>query len=287
MIKMLQLKNEYLTVEISTYGAEIQRVTASDGTEFLWNGDPAVWNGRAPILFPICGGLKDDKYIYNGKEYTLQKHGFAKEKTFCIAHHEDTRAELTFSADEETKKNYPFDFVFHAEFALDKNTLNVSYHIENLTDSEMYFSVGAHEAYACPEGIGAYSIEFDKTETLDQYMVNGSLLETEPVRMAENIKELLLKPEYFAVDALIFKHLNSNKVALKHNDSNKKITVSFPEHEYLLFWTIPGANYLCIEPWCGFPDSVDSNYDFKHKEGILCVAANQTKALTHTITFEH
>ena len=66
---MVTLKSDKLTVQISEKGAEIQSVTSNNGTEFMWCGDENVWAGRAPILFPICGGLKEDKFIYEGKEY--------------------------------------------------------------------------------------------------------------------------------------------------------------------------------------------------------------------------
>ena len=75
------IKNNELTVEISSLGAELQSVKYND-KEYLWHGDPAVWGKRAPVLFPICGGLKENKYVYEGKEYTLFKHGFSPTFTY-------------------------------------------------------------------------------------------------------------------------------------------------------------------------------------------------------------
>ena len=82
MIKIIKIENSELSVSVSTLGAELMSVSGKGGTEFLWNGDKNVWSGRAPLLFPICGGLKDDKFTYNGKEYTLPKHGFARHLEF-------------------------------------------------------------------------------------------------------------------------------------------------------------------------------------------------------------
>ena len=286
MAEQVTVKNECLTVEISTLGAEIQRVRGNGGTEFLWNGDEKVWSGRAPILFPICGGLKDDKYVFEGKEYTMYKHGFIKNKVFTVAKQNERCAELVFFSDAETKKEYPFDFVFRVIFELDKNSLTVSYKVENQSTGKMYFSVGAHEAYACPDGIENYSVVFDKKETLDSYMLDGNLLENNTVRVMEDNTEFPLKYEYFKVDALVFKHLNSRKVELIHKNSTKKVTLSFPEHEYFLLWTKPTGKYICLEPWCGIPDGVDADFEFVNKEGILSIESGKIYAAAHTITFE-
>ena len=83
MEQRVTIQNKELTVEISSLGAEIKSVK-KDGVQMMWSGDPAVWNGVAPILFPICGSLKEDKYQYEGREYTLSKHGFIKYTLFEV-----------------------------------------------------------------------------------------------------------------------------------------------------------------------------------------------------------
>ena len=64
MSNFIEIKNEYLSISINTLGAELSTITGRGGTEFLWNGDKNVWSGKAPVLFPICGGLKGGKYTY-------------------------------------------------------------------------------------------------------------------------------------------------------------------------------------------------------------------------------
>lgn len=285
MAENVTLKNEFLTVDISTLGAEIQRITGKGGTEFLWNGDETVWSGRAPILFPICGGLKEDKYVLEGKEYTMFKHGFIKNKVFTVTTQSAESAELTCFSDDETMTEYPFSFAFRAIFKLEANNLFVTYKVENLNDRTMYFSVGAHEAYACPDGIENYSVEFEKNETLNSYILDGNLLEDNFVCVMENNTIFPLKYEYFKVDALVFKNINSRKVSLKHANSTKRVTLSFPGHDYFLLWTKPTGKYICLEPWCGIPDGVDSDFDFTNKEGIIPLEAGKLYTVTHTMSF--
>ena len=80
---VVKIQNNELEVEIKSFGAELKSVK-KNGKEFLWSGDPAVWPGQAPVLFPICGGLRDDKYIFEVREYSLQKHGFAKLREYEV-----------------------------------------------------------------------------------------------------------------------------------------------------------------------------------------------------------
>lgn len=107
-MSIIEIKNECLTVGINTLGSELMYINSSGGTEFLWNGDKNVWEYRAPILFPICGGLKDDEYTYKGKKHTLFKHGFASEKEFEGKKLSEAVAEFVLQNDEETLKLYPF-----------------------------------------------------------------------------------------------------------------------------------------------------------------------------------
>ena len=77
-MSIITIKNQFLTVDISTTGAEIQSARDTDGKEYIWQGDPAFWNKHAPILFPICGGLNEGYYTLGGKRYDLEKHGFTR-----------------------------------------------------------------------------------------------------------------------------------------------------------------------------------------------------------------
>src|ERR1700744_197761 len=83
---MIELHNELLTVIIDPKGAEMQMLCRKDnGLNYLWKGDPLFWGKHSPILFPIVGSLKGNTYFYDGKSYTLPRHGFARDKTFLIA----------------------------------------------------------------------------------------------------------------------------------------------------------------------------------------------------------
>lgn len=280
---IIQIQNNWLSVGISTLGSELMYINGCYGTEFLWNGDKSVWSYRAPILFPICGGLKEDSYSFSGKQYRLEKHGFALNSEFKGTKISDTKAEFTLEANEETKKVFPFDFKLTIVFELIKNAVKITNIVKNLSHNPMYYSIGAHEGYNCPEGIEEYEIQFSEKQVLNSYILDGNLLTHDTIRIAENSDVLPLKTKYFTVDALVFKNIEFNEVTLAHRHSGKKVRVSFDKANYFLLWTKPGANYICLEPWNGVQDIVGSDYDITQKEGIIRLAGNESEIFTHTI----
>lgn len=280
---MITLKNECMTVTISTLGAEMQTVTAANGTEYLWHGDPAWWSGRAPVLFPVCGRLPGGKYRLNGKEYELDMHGFARRSEFAVESATDTEAVFLLCDSAQTRERYPFTFEFRVHYALRGDSVDITYTIKNTGDGTMYASVGSHEAYACPEGLSAYDVVFEKEEPLNSYIVgNGIEHETFAVEAPNGV--VSLKDDYFVPDALVFRNLQSKSVELRNRQTGRGVRVHYPDAESLLIWTKPGAPYVCIEPWCGFATWVDFDGEFPEKEGIRHIAAGDTFHAAHTIT---
>ena len=264
---MITISNEFLTATFSEIGAELKSLKC-DGKEYIWYGDPQFWTGSSPVLFPICSGLKDDEFIYEGKTYTLQKHGFARRAKFDVETIDRSSATFLLSSDNCPQENYPFKYEFRIIYTLTGKRMNVEYNIRNLTDGDMYFSVGAHEAYYCPEGIENYEIIFNKKENLDAYQLEGPLLSFNTVNYGKDTDTLQLDDSLFSNDCLIFKNLNSRGVILRNKTTDQKIKVDFKDFPFLLIWTVPGAPFVCIEPWCGITDPINTNKQLKQKEGI-------------------
>lgn len=284
-MKTVTLQNDRLTVTISTKGAEITSVKASNGEECIWQGDPKFWPSQTPMLFPIVGGLKEDKFIYRGQEYHLQKHGFTRNAPFTLESAEADSATFLLCSTMETQIGYPFRFELRILYRLVGNAVEVKYLIDNKTNDDMYFSIGAHEGYACPEGIQDYYLEFDEKETADAIDLNGNLLTDHATPILKDSNRLDLNYAYFSVDALIFKGMKSRGVCLKSKNSSRCIRVEYPGFDYIGIWTKVGAPYLCIEPWCGLPDYESHNFELTQKEGIIRLEPNGSAERMHTLTF--
>ncbi len=281
---MVVLDNGNMRVEIAKLGAEIRRVTV-DGEERFNDGNPEYWTGVSPILFPICGGLNDDKFTFEGNTYSIPKHGFARKSEFEVEALTDTKAVFLLKENEETLKAFPWKFELRVEYALSGNNINVTYDVNNTDSKTMYMSIGSHEAYACPEGIEDYDVIFERKETLRALRVSGNSISREYDIVLKDSDTLPLYNKYFEVDALVFADLKSRYATLKNRKTGKSVSVSFPDCRYFLIWTKPQAPYVCLEPWAGFPSFEDEGYDITLKEGINAVRAGEHYINSHTVYF--
>ena len=282
---MVIIKNEFLNVEISELGAEIRRVQLN-GRDRFWSGDASVWSGVAPVLFPICGSVRDGKYTFEGETYNIEKHGFARSREFEVEDKGEDRVVFLLRENTETLKQYPWKFEFRVEYKLKNNTINVKFSVKNTSDKSLYAAFGAHEAYDCSDGLENYDIIFDKNETLNTALLEGPLLSGKTKPILKSGKYLSLYYKYFYNDAMIFENVKSKKVKLVNRVTNEGVTVNFKGFTNLLFWAKPNADYLCIEPWTCLPSKVDDDYDISKKDYMAVVKPNRTFVKKHSVTLE-
>ncbi len=280
---IVKINDGKLFVEIETKGAELMRIADEKGTDFLWNGDSRFWGRRAPVLFPICGGMKDDSYLLGGKRYPMTKHGFCRDAEFTLGEHNGNTAVFYIEDNGERFKLFPFRFRFSVKYTVKDGTLYVGYIVENKDEKDMYFSVGSHEAYACPEGIEDYRVRFEREERLESLVIENNLIQPHTVTVAEKTDVLPLKYDYFAVDALCFRNLSSKKLWLE--GKGRSIEISWDDFEFVLLWTKPSAPFLCVELNCGTDDFVGASGDIETKEGIIRLEAGGVFERTHGMKF--
>lgn len=280
---MITLKNEYITAAFNEVGAELKSLKFND-TEYIWEGKKEVWANSCPIMFPICGGLKDDKYILNGKEYTLKKHGFVRNALFEVESFSDESVVFLNKSTDETKAQFPFDYELRVIYTLTEKTLKIDYSVKNLSSDTMYFNIGSHEGYYTPEGIEDYDVLFPEKETLDAYVLFGNLLSNNRMPIIKEQNYLPLYDKYFTIDALVFKDLKSKSATLRNRKTGRALRVDFPDDKYFLLWHKPNSPYICLEPWSGIGDIVGSSYDITEKEGILSLEGKKEYKHTHSIS---
>lgn len=274
---MQTLKNQTLTVKINPKGAELISLFHEDTqTEYMWSADAAFWGKSSPVLFPIVGALKDNLYRFEGQEYHLPRHGFAREREFTVENASDESVTFLLTHDEESLKVYPFAFEFRLKYQLHENQLLVTYSVKNIGNKTMYFSVGGHPAFAVPLSADTnyedYYLEFNKTETFERWgLVEGGLIADHSTDFLLNTNKLALTKELFYDDAIVFKNLQSTDVILKSDKTNQQLKFDFKGFPYLGIWAAKDANFVCIEPWCGIADSEKHNQELTEKEGIIAL----------------
>lgn len=288
---MFTLKNALLKITIHPVGAELRKITSvNNSLEFMWNGNPEVWSGYAPNLFPIVGELKDGTYFYEDQPYELSRHGFARHSDdFVLSDKSDSHLTFTLEYSEATLPMYPFKFEFSVTYELIANILKITYTIKNVDNKTIYFSVGGHPAFKCPvypdERYDDYSLQFENPETSPTHLLNLDTglftSETEPVFKTPNT--IPLNYQLFDKDALVFKDLKSKKVTLKSKKYGEILNFSFKDFPFLGIWAKPNANFVCIEPWQGLADSENSNHILKEKEGIVSLEKNNFYNTSYSI----
>ncbi len=279
---MIEIKNEQLTAVFSTFGAELHSLRGKDGVERIWQGDPQYWKSHAPLLFPVAGGLKDDAYTLDGVRYSLPKHGYVRKVEWQLESQQADSATFLLTLQHP---GFPFKYELRAIYTLRDNRLLVEYNTKNLDTQDFCFSMGAHEAYATPEGIEEYELVFDEPESFDSNLLDGSLITHQTVNMGKDTKVFKLHREDFEkYDSPVFLNLNSRGVTLQSHLHDRKMRVDYPEMNVLLLWTVPGAGYICIEPWHNAPDFVDADGDIRRKPGIITLHPGEERSLFHTVT---
>ena len=254
----MKIQNEQLSLEVTLLAAEMTSlIDHKSGREILWQGDPAFWSGRNPILFPIVGSTFDKKIHLFGKEYVMGNHGFARQSTFKLLSQSDQQITLILEDNETTLAQYPFHFALTVCYSLSDKTVNIDYLIENKDEKKMPFSFGLHPAFAIDHPDAAY-IQFPTGAVI----MNDAFFEKTPTK-------LLVDPQFDHVDLI-------------HPDLTVRVGVK--GYRWLAFWKKPGAKFICIEPWHGHGDHDSLTTDFYEREGTIVLEPGETWTTSYSIS---
>jgi galactose mutarotase-like enzyme len=284
---IVTLSSPRLQAQVSADGAELVRLQDEQGRDLLWNGDPAFWAGRSPLLFPVVGRVRNDRIRVDGVEYELPKHGFARISRFEAAETDSSRCLFRLGSDEKTLAQYPFPFRLDIAYAIEEATLTIAVSATNTGNSAMPVSFGFHPAFRWPLPYGApreaHEIRFEHDEPAPiRRPVDGLLSrQADPTPVQDG--RLALRDSLFVADAIVFDQLRSRSVSYGAPGSGS-IHVGFPDMPHLGIWTKPGAGFICIEPWQGHADPEGFEGELAGKPGIVLVQPGETETFTMSIT---
>jgi galactose mutarotase-like enzyme len=269
---VVTLSGSELQAQISPFGAELVRLRDRNGHDLLWDGDPAFWTGRSPLLFPIVGRVRDDRARISGKEYSLKQHGFARTMPFALVTATDSSCQFRLTANAVTLSQYPFEFQLDVSYGLEGSTLLVQAAVMNTGKPVMPLSFGFHPAFRWPLPEGgareAHAIRFDRPEPHPIRRPRDGLIGATPHPTPVEGNRLPLRDDLFVEGALVFDQLNS-RVVHYSAPGCRAIRVAFSGLPHLGLWTKPGAGFICIEPWHGYADPEDFAGDLADKPGTV------------------
>ena len=284
---MIEIRSGALTAAIDPLGAELVSLRDAQGREWMSDGDPAYWTGRAPLLFPIVGRLNGGIYRLDGNEYALPQHGFARRREFAPIEQAADRAVFRLTDDEETRAAYPFAFSLDAAFTLAGATLGIEIAVTNRGDVPMPASFGFHPAFAWPlPGGGAkteHCIRFEHDEPAPLNRIESGLIGAADRPTPVKGNTLWLHDELFEQDALVWEAPVSR--TLRYGcEGGPELAIAFPDMPTLALWTKPGAAFLCVEPWQGHADPAGFTGEIWDKPGMLRLEPGERRVFAMTVT---
>ncbi|WP_430597177.1 aldose 1-epimerase family protein [Enterococcus sp. AZ177] len=287
----VQIENDYLIATIAEDGAElISLKSKKNNIEYIWQGDPAFWSRHAPVLFPVVGRLKDDQYTYENQTYPMGQHGFARDSLFEVIEHGSELVSLSLKSTKESKKIYPFEFELILSYVLEEDNLIVKYQVENTGNADMYFSIGGHPAFNVPLEqeltFDDYYLSFSPKKSRTQIPLAGPFADFEHKTLGQTNTSLDLRRELFKEDAIIFETKGVNTFTIETDEGPHSISLSFTDMPYVGVWSPypQEAPFVCIEPWCGIADEVNTTGNLVDKKGINKLVTADIFKTQYTLT---
>lgn len=249
---LTRIASDDLEITVSDHGAEMQSLRRA-GEEYLWQGDPAWWSGRSPLLFPIVGKAPGDRVEIDGMGGEMKQHGFARRMTFERAKAEPSRVVHMLTDNVNTHTAYPKPFALTVTHAVSGPSLSVSVTVANTGRSPLPFGLGFHPAFQWPlpgaEG-RAHSITLANRAEPPMARLRDGFFNDAPRPSPFRRGQLSLDPSQFDEDAMIFPE-GAGDGLIYAAEGGPSLRFSFDGLPNLALWQKPGAPFICIEPWHG------------------------------------
>jgi galactose mutarotase-like enzyme len=285
---MISLRSDALAVEIAPLGAELQSVRDAQGRDWLWSGDPAIWAGRSPLLFPVIGKHPGGQVLIDGRRYPIKSHGVARTATFGTLAQDTTSCTLRLTDDDETRSAYPFPFILDMTYRLEGASLTMTARIENPGAAPMPFCFGYHPAFRwpLPESAGLpHRIHLANGANPAHQRLDADGLRAPDLHLSAFVDGVLtLDNRLFEADALIIPG-GAGSRAWYGADGRPGIALAFADLPQLGIWTKPNGPFICIEPWHGLTSPADPDEPLDRREGAIMLAPGKERSFTLTATF--
>lgn len=261
---------------IDPHGAELQSLRLGE-REYLWQGDPAYWGRRAPILFPIVGKVAGETLRVDGQAYGMKQHGFARDSAFVPV--PDPDGERYVMVGDGRRDNYPYRYALAVTYRAEGERLYCEWDIENRDGRDIHFQIGAHPAFNLPDYhpedpvhgyMECYDVEGNAVvPELTHYLINGLRVPFDAPRpLPVEGTRLPITNGCFDADAFLVEGSQVASVALLDKQGRKVLTVGCEQAQAFGLWAPakPGCPFVCLEPWCGITDTAGFDGDISQRE---------------------
>lgn len=287
------LENDRIKVEIDSFGAEVKSVLNKNNMrEYMWYGNPKYWGRTSPVLFPFVGSLKDKKYRWNGKEYAMGQHGFARDSEFQLVSQTQDEIWFQLESSQESLKKYPFPFVLKIGYQIlsgeETDDVKVTWNVYNPAEETMYFSIGAHPAFLCPVhgfpkgGAGCktgYQLYFEGTDVIHHHGndVATGLALREDLKLPLENGYAKITDDFFDRCTYMIEGNQTKRVGIADEEGKHIVDVCFDAPLFAI-WSPEKKNapFICIEPWYGRCDATGFEGDLSQREYTNVLESGET-----------
>lgn len=272
------ISNQHIEVGIESTGASITSVVhKATGRQLMWQKNKDIWAFQDVVIFPVIG--KAGYYTYNGRKYETGAHGVVRNREFVVTNQSSDTVSLTFTADADSKKQYPVDFALTLTYTLESNCLKVHYTVNNNDSCAMYYMLGGHAGVYAKGGKG--NIHFGKQE-LKYIDVKEDIGQVKTLGETDNLT--LNKAFFKQYDTMVLCGLGKDTYTLETADCTYVYRTDSP---VVALWSNANAGeYICVEPWWG-STTTDSQRDeeLSARPYVNSLDGGQSAEYEYDITF--
>jgi galactose mutarotase-like enzyme len=225
--------------------------------------------GGVPILFPICGNLPNSTYTWEGQQYTLKQHGFARDLAWEVTDRitQDLAGiTLELTSNDQTRALYPFEFQVVFTYKLCGNQLEIHQAYTNHSPQPMPFSTGLHPYFVAPDK-SELAFEIAATDFTDQRTQITHAFDGGFDFQADEIDVAFRQVSVPAATVIT----PTYRLALEYD----------PVYSTLVFWTLKDKPFYCLEPWTAPRNALNSGDHLLQ----LDPGATLTTVVRMTVTF--
>lgn len=289
---MQTITNGKIRVTVDELGAELKSIYSLEREmEYMWQPGNEIWDHSSLLLFPHPGRISCDRIIVDGKVYPTTMHGFAYTSKFTVVNKTEDSLTMELRANDATRRSFPYEFCLRVDFTLEGETLTQKFTVTSDDGKTMYFCLGAHPGFYLPLVLGEsgddYILRFNCPQHIDQLQLQKgtNLLTGEKVPYLYDATDVQLNDSYFNNGSLLLSGVEADYVTLMSKKSGHYVRMGIQNFPYMCLWGNAVKNYMiCIEPWCGTSDLMDTDHIWEHKLGIEKVAPGEE--FVRTLTFE-
>jgi galactose mutarotase-like enzyme len=188
--------------------------------------------GGIPLLFPFAGRLDGDRLAHAGT--LMKQHGFARNKPWAIVERRGDSLRLALEDDADTRRAYPHQFRIEQAVTLLPRGLQIGLTIRNKGETPMPIAPGWHPYFRCPSA-DKPRVRPSGVDGLDRARF------TPDAEFDFGVRAPSTGRASFEIPGL------------------GRLDLGFaPEMRFLQCWGLPGRDFICLEPFVGPNNTINT-----------------------------